>query len=82
MTTRAKSNDLFRMEQATTKLTVDIIGKVVLDLSFNSQRGPNVLVDSLIQQVKWHPQGVQFQPSELIDIRRPIIMKYNTWKMN
>ena len=82
MKKHAENDDLFRMEQATTKLTVDIIGKVVLDLSFNAQKGPNELVDTLINQVKWQPIGAQFNPSELIDIRRPFIMKYNTWKMN
>lgn len=37
MLERAKTNELFRMEAATTNLTVDIIGKVVLDHDFNSQ---------------------------------------------
>ena len=82
MIEHAKNDDLFRMEQATTKLTVDIIGKVVLDLAFNAQQESNELVDTLLNQIKWQPVGAQFNPFELIDIRRPIVMKYNTWKMN
>lgn len=82
MAKRAKSNELFRLEQATTRLTVDIIGKVVLDHDFSSQKGPNELVDTLISQIKWIPIGVQYRPYEAIDIRRPFVMKYNTWKMN
>lgn len=82
MTERAKKNELFRMEQAATKLTVDIIGKVILDLSFNSQKGPNELVDAFISQVQWIPIGAQFNPWELVDPRRPFMLRYNTWKMN
>lgn len=51
LTERAGKRQLFRMEQATTRLTVDIIGKVVLDVDFNTQRGSNVLVDSLLSQI-------------------------------
>lgn len=79
---KAAKKELFRMEQATTRLTVDIIGKVVLDVAFNSQRGSNVLVDSLLSQIQWVPKGAQFDPTELIDFRRPIMLRYNTWKMN
>lgn len=82
MDRHAKKNDVFRMERETTRLTVDIIGKVVLDLDFGSQRGYDELVDTLINQVRWMPVGPQFNPYELIDFRRPIILRYNTWKMN
>ncbi|KAI5366059.1 putative cytochrome P450 [Septoria linicola] len=82
MTRHAKNNDLFRMENATTKLTVNIIGRIVLDVDLNAQRGANVLVDAFNSQVRWQARGAQFQPSELWDIRRPIIQTYNNWRMN
>lgn len=82
MLARAKTNELFRMESATTNLTVDIIGKVVLDHDLNSQLRPNELVDSFISQTKWTPIGVQFNPIELIDIRMPIMLAWNNFKMN
>lgn len=82
MKEHARRNDLFRMETASTKLTVDIIGKVVLDTAFNSQKGPNVLVDSLIKQVRWIPIGAQFNPWELVDFRRPFLLAYRTWRMD
>lgn len=62
MDKHARSNDLFRFEVAATKLTVDIIGKVVLDLELGSQKGPNELVDAFIAQTKWQPIGAQFNP--------------------
>ena len=78
----AEKNELFRMEQATTRLTVDIIGKVILDTALNSQKGPNELVDAFNSQVRWQKIGAQFQPSELWDIRRPIIQRWNNWRMD
>jgi len=83
MTKHAKNNDLFRMERATTNLTVDIIGKVVLDYELNSQKGPNELVDTFMRQVQWQKIGAQFNPIELFDfpIRIPM-QRYLTWKMD
>lgn len=81
MTKHAENNDLFRMEQATTRLTVDIIGKVALDDAFGSQTGYNELVDAFNSTVRWLPVGARTQPSELIDFRRPIILRYNNWRM-
>nr|POE49476.1 putative sterigmatocystin biosynthesis p450 monooxygenase [Quercus suber] len=82
MTERAKNKTLFRMEPASTRLTVDIIGRVILDLSFRSQSGPNEFVDAFVKQVQWSSIGAQFNPIELIDFRRPIVQKYLTWKMD
>ena len=82
MLARAKTNELFRMEAATTNLTVDIIGKVVLDHDLNSQLRPNELVNAFISQTRWQPLGVQFNPIELIDYRIPIVQGWNTYKMN
>ncbi|EME79459.1 uncharacterized protein MYCFIDRAFT_167334 [Pseudocercospora fijiensis CIRAD86] len=82
MEKRARNNELFRMEPAATKLTVNIIGKIVLDLDLNAQHGKNVLVDSFMSQIRWQKIGLQYQPSELWDIRRPIIQRYNNWRMH
>lgn len=74
LTQHAKNNEVFRMERETTCLTVDIIGKVILDKSFNSQKGPNELVDTFMRQVRWMKIGTQFNPIEAIDwpIRAPM----------
>ncbi|KAK1020230.1 hypothetical protein LTR33_019125, partial [Friedmanniomyces endolithicus] len=63
----AKNNDLFRLERAATSLTVDIIGRVVLDHELGSQKAPNELVNTFMTQVKWQERGAQFNPIELID---------------
>ena len=51
LTQKAINNELFRMEPLATKLTVDVIGKVVLDVEFGAQHGPNELVDALLNQI-------------------------------
>jgi cytochrome P450 len=63
-------------------LTIDIICKLVLDLDLSSQTQSNELVSAFNSQVRWQSLGVQFQPSELWDIRRPIMQAYNNWRMN
>lgn len=82
MEAKAKNNELFRMETNATKLTIDIICKLVLDLDLNSQTQSNELVSAFNSQVRWQSLGVQFQPSELWDFRRPIMQAYNNWRMN
>lgn len=83
LTKHAEKNDLFRMERAATTLTVDIIGRVVLDVALNSQKGPNELVDTFMRQVRWQKLGAQFNPIELIDFPvRASMQRYLTWKMD
>lgn len=78
----AKTNEIFRLEQATLKVTVQIIGKIVLDVDLKAWKGENALLQAFNSQTRWQALGAQFQPSELIDIRRPIVQRYNNWKMN
>lgn len=47
----AEKGEIFRMEEDTTRLTVDTIGKMTLDLSLGSQRGENELVSGFRDQV-------------------------------
>ncbi|TKA82843.1 hypothetical protein B0A55_00995 [Friedmanniomyces simplex] len=83
LTKHAKNKGLFRMERATTSLTVDIIGRVVLDHELCSQKAPNELVDAFMKQVKWQEIGAQFNPIELIDWPlRYVVQGYLNWKMD
>ncbi|PPJ52103.1 hypothetical protein CBER1_09613 [Cercospora berteroae] len=70
LTEYAKKNEVFRLEEETTRLTVDVIGKVVLDVRFNMQRGNNECIDALREQINllpnetfnpfamWRPYGI------------------------
>ena len=64
LTEHAQKQDVFRLEEDTTRLTVDVIGKVVLDVRFNMQRGENDCIKALREQV-------HFLPNETLD---PFVM--------
>lgn len=55
LTEHAQKQELFRLEEDTTRLTVDVIGKVVLDIRFNMQRGENDCINALREQVHYLP---------------------------
>jgi len=55
MREHADKGEVFRLEEDATRLTIDIIGKVALDLPLGAQRGENELVTALRDQVQLLP---------------------------
>ncbi|KAL8685752.1 MAG: hypothetical protein Q9224_005688 [Gallowayella concinna] len=51
----AAKGSVFELEDAATRLTVDIIGRVVLDMSLQAQTSENELFKAFRDQVKWMP---------------------------
>ena len=83
LTKHAEHSDVFRMEDALTRLTVDIIGRVVLDVNLNSQTSENELVTAFRSQVLWTPMaGISFNPFVNFNPLRPIMQRYYTRKMD
>ncbi|KAF2725982.1 cytochrome P450 [Polychaeton citri CBS 116435] len=82
LTEKAKKKELFRIERAATKLTVDVIGKVTLNTSFNTQKGQNPLVESISATVAWLSVGGLLGTLAFLDLRQPVMLRYHTWKMN
>ncbi|KAF2224095.1 cytochrome P450 [Elsinoe ampelina] len=78
----ADEGRLFRMEKYATRLTIDVIGKVVMDFDFNSQIKDHKVVTAFESTMRWAKLGAQIRPSELIDIRRPYVYWRNTRIMN
>ncbi|KAL8801108.1 MAG: hypothetical protein Q9182_004701 [Xanthomendoza sp. 2 TL-2023] len=73
---------LFELEDAATRLTVDIIGSVALDTSLHAQTTENELLSAFRNQVKWSP--VLNDPN-LFRVYNPIkfiIYRMNTSTMN
>jgi cytochrome P450 len=70
----AASNTLIEMEELATRLTVDIIGKVVLDSDFNAQRSENPIVSTFRRQVELMPP-TSINPLLGLDPLR----NFNTW---
>lgn len=58
----AEKGGVFRMEEAATRLTVDIIGKVALDLHLGTQRGENEMVTAFREQVTLLPNASYLDP--------------------
>ncbi|KAL8895899.1 MAG: hypothetical protein Q9207_007961 [Kuettlingeria erythrocarpa] len=71
LTDYAAKNTLFELEDAATRLTVDIIGDVVLDMPLRAQTSENELVKAFRDQVKWLPV-----PNDI-----NLFRKYNPWKL-
>ncbi|EON66227.1 hypothetical protein W97_05620 [Coniosporium apollinis CBS 100218] len=78
----AQKGDVFPLEEAATKVTVDIIGKVVLDHSFNSQETNNELVEAFLSQVRWTPALLPANPLDPLNPMRPFMQRYNKWRMD
>ncbi|KAL8647513.1 MAG: hypothetical protein Q9210_005515 [Variospora velana] len=66
----AAKGTLFELEDAATKLNVDIIGDITLDTSLRAQTSDNELVRAFRDQLKWIPR-----PNEI-----NLFRKYNPWK--
>ncbi|MCJ1282012.1 hypothetical protein MMC26_001335 [Xylographa opegraphella] len=78
----AEQGDMFCLEEASLNLTIDIIGKVVMDHKFNSQTTYNDMTSALRNQLSWCTYGIEINPLEYINIIRPIVHWNNTRRMN
>ncbi|KAL8685884.1 MAG: hypothetical protein Q9218_007489, partial [Villophora microphyllina] len=66
----AAQGKVFQLEDAATRLTVDIIGDVTLDMPLQAQTTENKLVNAFRNQLNWMPI-----PNDL-----NLFRKYNPWK--
>ncbi|TIA28751.1 cytochrome P450 [Aureobasidium pullulans] len=80
---KAVTNELFRMEHLATRLTVDVIGRVVLDDHFNSQLEEHPLVTAFESQVRWMKIIPLFtKPAQIFNIFRPFVHWWNLRQMD
>ena len=54
---KAETNELIGLEELGTRLTIDIIGKVVLDADFDSQKKPHPIVETFRDRVNYMPKS-------------------------
>ncbi|KAL8656067.1 MAG: hypothetical protein Q9210_000505 [Variospora velana] len=78
----ATKGDLFYLEHLTLNLTIDIIGRVVMDLKFRSQVQHNAFTAALRRHIVWTSTGFHINPLEYFNVLRPFVQKYNTSVMN
>lgn len=79
---RASKSEIFQLEELALKLSFDIIGRVVMDHRFNSQRADNSMVSALRRQNEWTKFGIDPNPLAQINVLRPVVQWYNTRTMN
>ncbi|KAL8999953.1 MAG: hypothetical protein Q9169_001359 [Polycauliona sp. 2 TL-2023] len=73
----AAEENIFELEEAATRLTVDIIGNVVLDLSLNAQTSENAIVKAFRDQLRWMPL-----PNDMNLFRKYNPMKWFAYRAN
>ncbi|KAL2126410.1 hypothetical protein VTI74DRAFT_967 [Chaetomium olivicolor] len=78
----ALTGDIIPLELPTLALSMDIIGRVVLDQHFHSQKSFNSLTAGMVDQVAWCEAGLHSNPFQYLNIARPFVQRYNTWRMN
>ncbi|KAF1838758.1 cytochrome P450 [Decorospora gaudefroyi] len=78
----ASANRLFRVEEETTKLTIDVIGRVICDHDFKSLTTDNEFVNNLRKTLSWMPDLQSLNPWHRNHPLRPFMYKYYKWKMD
>ncbi|CAO1603760.1 hypothetical protein XANCAGTX0491_007338 [Xanthoria calcicola] len=78
---RAASAQVFSLDPLTINLTLDIIGRVTLDLVFNAQKQPNSFTSTLRSQIRWLLFGNEANLFQRWHPLRPIMTFWNSRQM-
>ena len=74
---KAGTNDLFELEEYGTRLTIDIIGKVVLDSDFDSQKQVHPIVHTFRDRVNYMPTS---DPTNQFMAKYQLIRRWKLYK--
>ncbi|KAL2807725.1 cytochrome P450 [Aspergillus granulosus] len=78
----ATDHEVFRLEEAATLLTIDVIGRAILDTRLHSQVKSNELATAIVDQVAWIPQARPDRPWEIVNPVFLVMMWWNNRKMD
>ena len=78
----AAKGDVFKLEDAAMRLTVDIIGNVVLDMPLQAQTSENNLVKAFRDQLHWMPLPNDINLFRVYNPMKWIVYRANTRIMN
>ncbi|KAL8904983.1 MAG: hypothetical protein Q9171_006852 [Xanthocarpia ochracea] len=78
----AAKRDVFKLEDAAMRLTVDIIGNVVLDMNLQAQTSENDLVKAFRDQLDWMPLPNDINLFRVYNPMKWIVYRANTGIMN
>jgi cytochrome P450 len=74
---KAKTNELVELDPLSIGFAIDVIGKVVMDTDFDSQKRPHPIVTHFRKQVGLMPNGTTIGPFDNINLVRPIRLWWN-----
>lgn len=80
--TKAETGELFELENYLTKLTIDIIGRVVLDTDMSALRKPHPISRLFRERVRFMPPSDAVFPWQAVDLLRPLKLFLNERKLN
>lgn len=78
----AAADHVFRLEEDTTKITIDVIGRVVCDHDFKTLTTNNDFMETMRKTLSWMPDMQSLNPWHRNHPLRPIMWKYYKWKMD
>ncbi|KAF2030376.1 cytochrome P450, partial [Setomelanomma holmii] len=78
----AKADRVFRLEEETTKITIDVIGKVVCDHDFRTLSSDNEFMTTMRKTLSWMPDMQSINPFHTRHPLRPIYWWYYKKKMD
>jgi cytochrome P450 len=82
MRQKAEANELFELEEYTTRLTIDIIGKLVLDVDLETQKRTHPIVQYFRERVLLMPPPGAGAPWQGVDLLRPLKLWWNARKLD
>lgn len=78
----ADAGKIVPLEELAARVTIDIMGHVVLDHDLNSQRTKNELVEAFRHAIDWTPSFITSNPLVSLNPLRPIMQRYYAKKMD
>jgi cytochrome P450 len=79
---KAKTGELVELDPLTIGFAIDIIGKVVMDSDFDSQKKPHPIVSTFRKQVLMMPSASSIGPFDDINLLRPFRLWWNQRKLD
>ncbi|KAF2681297.1 cytochrome P450 [Lentithecium fluviatile CBS 122367] len=79
---RADANKVFRLEEEATKISIDVIGRIVLDHDFRSFTTTNEFFDAMRKALSWMPDTQSFNPFHRKNPIRPFAFRHYKRRMD
>lgn len=79
---KAQTNELVSLDTYSTRFTIDIIGKVVMEADFESQLRPHPIVTTFRKQVDLMPSSTSIGPLDDINLVREVRLWWNARKLD